>query len=864
MERHVFRIRGLCAAVMAVAFETAMPLYAAVTVLDFETDDECAAITKRNDVGANAAAPFQICITNRFATSGGHALWYRCSPWRNGMPKWPAFTVKPSVADWRGYDRLVMDVVSIGEPGNPDGGDLVGLWVMDPKGDRRNRFYGSVIIPPKGHARLMVNLKEPQGKIDLANITSLHFTTQMPDGFAVAIDRLTLLSPGEEPPPPDGPQVGRDIAPLVEAGRVWRERRDHERHEAREAKRRALLDAAYAAGCVVSPDMILGTATSMEGVRPRDDFTARPIPADGLSLRLARNETESLQLLVSPLAEDLRGVRVFVVGDLLSVGGEAALPAHCVACHPVGYVEITNRTPYSIGRSVPCAAAPGYVRVGRRPTPGWWPDPILDHLDAVDVRGSDMQSFWVRVRCQEGQPAGIYRGALVVSADNAAPVEIPFAVRVNDFALGRTSALPLAISFWPGVSSTRKEYDKDWEVKMAAIKADPDAPVNAWWRHEREWVSFMADYLIPAISLYNYDSLCKDGSRPTEEFCLRGLRQLKDEGRVGFVNIGYWDAFYKGQSVESWRKNHVERLRRFLDAAKEMGEESRAYTYGCDEVTADNFPRVAKAVEELKKEFPGVPVFTTSVDKDFGVGTKLSGIDWFCPLTEDYDVRKADAARAEGRKVWWYICCEPLAPYANMFVECQPIEGRSLMGAQSVKFHTDGFLYYQIANWSTPRCIEFGPFTDWDPQSYLNFNGDGSWTRAGPDGIPLPTIRLENFRDGLEDYAYAKLLEQKLKELGGDCSQMTTNVNCSQIANINKNLPPPETPPLQEAKPTAPRQPSNGQTVKPSNRASWAQRARAALAVPREVVDTIANFSGDPAVLYRWRDEMADLIEEAP
>ena len=36
------------------------------------------------------------------------------------------------------------------------------------------------------------------------------------------------------------------------------------------------------------------------------------------------------------------------------------------------------------------------------------------------------------------------------------------------------------------------------------------------------------------------------------------------------------------------------------------------------------------------------------------------------------------------------------------------------------------------------------------------------------------------------------------------------------------------------------------------------------LAVSREVVGTITDFVDAPAVLYRWRDEMADLIESAP
>ncbi len=82
-------------------------------------------------------------------------------------------------------------------------------------------------------------------------------------------------------------------------------------------------------------------------------------------------------------------------------------------------------------------------------------------------------------------------------------------------------------------------------------------------------------------------------------------------------------------------------------------------------------------------------------------------------------------------------------------------------------------------------------------------------------------------------------------------------------SQISIKLPSSDTPPLPEAKATAPDQLSNGQTVQPSNRASWAQRAREALAVPREVIDSMTNYTDDPVVLYRWGDEMADMIGEA-
>ena len=117
----------------------------------------------------------------------------------------------------------------------------------------------------------------------------------------------------------------------------------------------------------------------------------------------------------------------------------------------------------------------------------------------------------------------------------------------------------------------------------------------------------------------------------------------------------------------------------------------------------------------------------------------------------------------------------------------------------------------------------------WNPRSFRSYHGDGAWTCVGPDGIPVPTIRLENFRDGLEDYAYAKLLEKKLQEVEEAC--------------------------------TPPSPAGSGKCAR-NAASSWLRRAKAALAVPREVMDSMTNYTDDPAVLYRWRDEMADLLEE--
>ena len=74
------------------------------------------------------------------------------------------------------------------------------------------------------------------------------------------------------------------------------------------------------------------------------------------------------------------------------------------------------------------------------------------------------------------------------------------------------------------------------------------------------------------------------------------------------------------------------------------------------------------------------------------------------------------------------------------------------------------------------------------------------WRCCGPDNEPVSTIRLENFADGLEDYAYARILEKRLSE-------------------------------------------------NPGKSPGWAEKAKKLIAVPITVVESVWNFSNDPRVI---------------
>jgi hypothetical protein len=372
-------------------------------------------------------------------------------------------------------------------------------------------------------------------------------------------------------------------------------------------------------------------------------------------------------------------------------------------------------------------------------------------------------------------------------------------VRVRAFTLPDRSPLDLAITFSPAYFHADASGGGEYQDER-------------WKNHRAEWADMFADHYMTPDNLYG-------GAAWSPDF--ENLERLHREGRLGRFNLGYYgDCGETEAEITAWRAATIDAIRPRYEKAKQLGILDHAYIYGCDENPADRFPGVERAAKLLKQAFPEVFVLTTTYDHTFGLESVIHSMDGFCPLTPSFDATRAAKARAAGKQVWWYICCGPHHPYANMFIEYPAIEGRLLMGAMTAKYRPDGFLYYQTSIWNAPP-IDSGPFTKWDPRSWTTYHGDGSWTCPGPDGTPLPTIRLENFRDGLEDYAYYRILEATVAKVEADAKLHAKS-------------------------------------------ARWLARAKAALAVPDDVVRSMTEYTHDPAAIYRYRQTLADAIEAAP
>ena len=707
------------------------------------------------------------------------------------------------------FERLFVELWC--DDSGEDATELIIRGGKGAKGQKRGEYRMLADLPEKGRRVLSIPYAPVVKSLDVASVSNIVLRTVDGEARRFGIARMMLLAAGEE-------------APQIEEAPHPRLRDAAAHHEDYLKFREECRNGAF----------VIGWATSMESVRPRAGFKWRK--ADNVHVRLARGERESVQLLVAPAAHDLKDVRVEVI---MEGGPNADFASSNVTASVVGYVETRDPPPYKTRPAM------------KTPARGWWPDPILDFQRAADIAGEDLQSFWLRVTCPENQAAGTYTGRIVVSAANATTATANFTVRVNDFAVERVSPLPLAVSCLnPGIAP----YALDGRVDAAArVRDDPDSFINAWQTREEKYCDFFADYYLSADSLY-----LNRGREPHWEM----LSRLRDQGRLGMFNLGYWWYIGNGEDAEQkWREGTLAILRKHYEKAKELGIEKHAYLYGCDEQGERVFTNIAKTVEILHREIPGVPVMTTARDRLLGTGeSPLRDVDILCPATCFWNGRPVKQAQAEGRKVWWYFCNNPADPFANSTLEGPPCELRSLMGAQTQKFMPDGFLYYATMKWNSRGPIVKGPFTDWNPCSTGNYHGDGQWTCCGgPEMLPLATLRLENFRDGLEDLWYAKLLEKKLREMQNAECTMHNDAEGSQSTATDSTVADDQ---LAAGEPPAPRH-LNRLTTQPLNRATWVQRARAALAVPDEVARLVSDFSTDPEVIYRWRDEMADLIEDA-
>jgi len=777
----------LCLTLPVAAQEAPASLQARI-LFDFESAQDIA--------GWHVRDLTDFAITRDWSAHGKAAAAITYHKWEEGKEQWPAVIATREagvlpVSDFSPCDSLELDAY------NPQEHAVAfSIHLRDSKGARFSSR--SFTLQPRSAQTLKVPISDFAGVIDVSDVAELHlYVTRPVETFTVLVDYIRLhidiLSGAKELAAKTkeladeaaglgsvaagmGRESRRDIARIValnrrvqrflqglsnQGPRTWNEVRQA-------AERLHRLDDAYARARRAMPHLralqfaqshrrkgfVLAVESPMKKVfleawRFESKF------GTNYNLSAARNEHESFQVIVYPLNNSLSNVKWSLSPPRNRQGAE--IPA---SVRLVGYVDCKQ---------------PSY----KVPFTGWWPDPLLDFVTSVDeVPSNEVLPLWVTVDVPEDAAPGEYEGKLTVSADGAEPESVDFRLRVWDFAIPRNTHLRTALSF-----------------RGLSTKLYPEERIPALTRKYEDWM--LREYHLNPGSIYN---------RQPPQWDVQRLRELMAEG-LNAINLGYINAPRGADFNEAayWRsfEQRMQKIADYLPIVDEAGARDLCYIYCFDERPASELDVVFETARRIHERFPDIEVMTTAYDKTFGMERQNGRfVDIWVPLTPHFDdnaERIAEARRA-GRDIWWYICIGPKHPYANWFVEWPAIEGRLLMGAMTAKYNPGGFLYYAVNRWPlNDKVITGGPRTDWNPASYKNNNGDGSIMCAGPDG-PLATIRLENIRDGIEDYEYYLLLRKLLQEKG-------------QPESIGE--------------------------------------------VPAEVVDNLTNFTHDPAVVNAERERVA-------
>ncbi len=473
---------------------------------------------------------------------------------------------------------------------------------------------------------------------------------------------------------------------------------------------------------------VLGVESAMLPVFP--EFSRyTPLFKDEVTLTLARNESESFQAVVVPLAGAVKDV-TWSVPKLLNVKGRA-LPA---SVRVVGYVwadPVIYKVP-SVG--------------------GWYPDLLVDAAKVAHLSAETNLSLWVKVEALVDAEPGEYRGTLTVSAGGAKSQEIAIRAEVQPFTLPTTPTLRQAYSLndRPDMHFFHKIYPADRVPEMREKFED----------------MLLGEYRMDINNIYRHT--------PPKHWDAKRLRELRDMGLTGIALGQFAQHPEHFPPMNPDIEVRIAEIKEYLKVVEEADVRDLCYFYGFDEAPEKYLPLLYETADRLKQEFPDIPFLTAANAYQQIVGAlapEAAAVDWWTPISsaffwgEHAGRGNIEKARAMGHGIWWYICNMSPAPEPNFDIDLLPLESRILLGSLSAKYNVMGFLYYALnyyGNNAIPADTSRLPFVEWNPNGISvpdRYNGQGILIVPGPEG-PIPTIRMEMIRDGLEDFDYYSILRQ--------------------------------------------------------------------------------------------------------
>ncbi len=465
-----------------------------------------------------------------------------------------------------------------------------------------------------------------------------------------------------------------------------------------------------------------------------------------------RNEYLSLQVLFVSGAktEKLQAT----VSDLTGPGG-AGIPAARCQVRMLDYVPFAGK---------------------------WLPDPLMEDQPFTAPEHGPIV-LWLTVHVPADAVAGKYTGRLSITPQGAAATETDFQIRVWDADLPPETHLQS--SFWLFRGQINQFFGLDDDVAMEDYYPYIDLATS----HRLSPIDTLEGPTVPLVTVYREE----DG---TLSYDFSQWDKYLDRMRLGGANtihLGFthWMAHYftgsqpkvidrkSGETTapghEFGSPQHLDALGHFLRAAadhlKQRGEFDYCYIQPWDEPYGEGLDKSYQILKGIKERVPDIPRLMDAIYPDAHEGKMESVVNLWCPLSPQVEGGRFDAMRDRGDTIWWYVCCGPREPYANLFTNWKVAEMRALFW-QTWQYRVTGVLYWGLNYWLSwgaempPVHQRFpnGPWSSSTTSEAGNHMGDGYFFYPGPAvDRPLSSLRLETIRDGIEDYELLYRLDELVR-----------------------------------------------------------------------------------------------------
>lgn len=450
-------------------------------------------------------------------------------------------------------------------------------------------------------------------------------------------------------------------------------------------------------------------------------------------ISLAKNEYEAFQIVLTPKTA-LANVRI--VPHTLTGPKNAKIGSWDVTVRNVEYVNCTTPTSSDV-------------------TPGWYPDPLPDHAP-FNAPARQNSPVWITIYASPKTPAGDYRGTVDVIASGMGKVSVPVSVHVWNFAL-------------PSVSRLRTAYGND----AGAAAAYQGATTIEQKRKLQDLynLDFFKHRVSPYQPYANYDIGIKtDNDTVTLDFAdfdvaIQKYFPMVNSFMLPRFGMGDDVGFGKGPDAQRMK---IDYMRQVAEHLADKGQISKGYDYITDEPQPEQYDEIKQAASDVRLADQRIKILLTKKVEDKLIGS----VDIWVPILNDYDEQASKARQAKGEEVWWYSCTGPKHPYPGYFIDYPAMDLR-MYHWMTWRYGLNGILYWstmywQDNPWQTPMSMTPGHTGNWgNGDGHLLYPAVRTPSAAFVAKGPVDSIRWETIRDGIEDWDYFRILQDKIDAAKG-------------------------------------------------------------------------------------------------